>query len=238
MGLTIHYSLTTEVADLDAIRSLVGDMRDIARQLPFQEVSDILEYRDEECRTGKLDDEYRWLKIQAGRYVEGVAGFASVTPRHIVAFMALPGDGCEPANLGLCFYPASATCDRSKKKVRTNLTGWSWSSCCKTQYASLPDCGGVANFVRCHLAVITLLGAIRDRGLAKIEVSDESDYWDHRDVRKLAATVGEWNEMVAAVAGQIKDAAQGLQIVAPILKHPQFEHLEARGRDKQKKPTS
>ena len=68
MGLTIHYSLTTEVADLDAIRSLVGDMRDIARQLPFQEVSDILEYRDQECRTGKLEDEYRWLKIQAGRW--------------------------------------------------------------------------------------------------------------------------------------------------------------------------
>ena len=68
------------------------------------------------------------------------------------------------------------------------------------------------------------------------EVHDESDYWEHRDVRKLAENVGEWNEMVAAVAGKIKDAGVGALIQAPITQFANFEHLEAKGRDKRKKP--
>ncbi len=90
----------------------------------------------------------------------------------------------------------------------------------------------MANFVRCHLSIVELLDASQKRQLAKVEVNDESDYWDHRDVRKLAETVGEWNEMVAAVAGQLKDAAGGFQLEAPITQFSDFEHLEAKGRDR------
>ncbi len=233
MGLTIHYSLSTDRTEVEAIRSLVQEIRQLACGLPFQEVGEILEFQGEACGFEKRDDPHRWLKIQAGRYVEGGGYSDKVTPLHMVAFTAVPGEGSEPANIGFCRYPATIDIERPRKqRLRTKLHGWSWSSFCKTQYASNPTCGGTPNFVRCHLSIVSLLDAIQKRQLAKVEVSDESDYWEHRDVRKLAETVGEWNEMIAAIAGQFKDAALGMSMEAPITQFANFEHLEAKGLDK------
>jgi hypothetical protein len=239
MGLTIHYGLNTDHTDVESARSLVQSMHQLAKQLPFQEVGNIVEIQGDECDHNKGDDEQRWLKIQAGQYVERGANFFKVAPLHIIAFTTIPGDGSEPANFGLCRFPEFVLIERPRKqRLRTGLDGWRWKSFCKTQYASDPKCGGTANFVRCHLSIVELLDAIQKRGLAKVEVSDESDYWEHRDVRKLAETVGEWNEMVAAVAGQLKDAAGASNIEAPITDFANFEHLEAKGQDKLKKRPS
>jgi hypothetical protein len=37
------------------------------------------------------------------------------------------------------------------------------------------------------------------------EVKDEGHFWEHRDVKALVETVGEWNGHVAAIVGRIKD---------------------------------
>ena len=53
---------------------------------------------------------------------------------------------------------------QQKRKIKTGLsTGWHYSTFCKTQYASNPDCGGIPNFIRCHLSVIHLLDRIAIR---------------------------------------------------------------------------
>jgi len=115
-----------------------------------------------------------------------------------------------------------------KRRVRTGLTGWCWSSFCKTQYASNPECGGVQNFLRCHLSVIALLDFAKSLGLVE-HVSDEGNYWEARDAEALAKEVGSWNEMIAGFAGQLKDAL-GAGVVSEIANFPNFEPLEARGR--------
>jgi len=87
----------------------------------------------------------------------------------------------------------------------------------------------VEHFLRCHLSVVRLLDRARELDLLA-EVSDEGGYWQDRDVRKLAEQVGEWNAMIAAVAGGIKDALDDpSQVQAPIAGYPNFEHLEAQG---------
>jgi hypothetical protein len=112
--------------------------------------------------------------------------------------------------------------------MRTGLTGWRWSSFCKTQYASNPECGGVQNFLRCHLTIVKLLDCAQSLGLVQ-DVCDEGDYWTKRDVQALAREVGEWNTMIAAFAGQMLDQL-GDQVASAITAFPNFEHLEARGR--------
>jgi hypothetical protein len=67
-------------------------------------------------------------------------------------------------------------------------------------------------------------------------VSDEGDYWEKRDVKALAQEVGEWNEMIAAQAGQLKDLL-GDKVKAPITEFPDYEHLEARGRNPKARAT-
>ncbi len=245
MGLTIHYTLASRVRSPARARELVSQLRQRALDLPLESVSDVVEFTGDECQFEPPDanDRHRWLKIQAGIHIEehlgeGRSRISSVPASHIIAFTTLQGKGCEPANFGLCRYPPFLELTNEKylprrgfvvvkRKLSTHRRGWSWGSFCKTQYASDPSHGGVENFLRCHLSVIRLLDAAQELGLVE-QVDDEGAYWKQRDVEALAKEVGSWNEMIAAFAGQLKDRL-GQQLVAPITKYTDFEHLEARG---------
>src|SRR5206468_1147437 len=116
--------------------------------------------------------------------------------------------GCEPANFGYCRVPAHIEVTAPGGLVRrhaTGLDGWSWSSFCKTQYASDPTCGGVENFLRCHVSLVKLLDIAAASIGMTVAVDDESGYWERRDPKELVNTVGDWNQFVAAFARTIKD---------------------------------
>jgi hypothetical protein len=102
-----------------------------------------------------------------------------VMPHPLVCFPVWPGKGCEPAAFGCCKLPA--------------VKDWRWSYSCCTQPASRPAHGGLENFLRCHLAVIGLLDAITQAGLAEVKVKDDGGYWERRDPNKLAEAVQAWN---------------------------------------------
>ena len=235
MGLTIHYSLKSDQQEAAQVRELVGKLRQRALDLPFSEVGEIVELPGADCdfEQGGRDNPHRWLLIQAGRFVDHGRSSWRVQPNHVIAFTALPGDGCEPANIGLCRYPATIKVtdpqrpDR-KRTLATHLEGWSWSSCCKTQYASNPDCGGVTNFLRCHLSVIAMLDQAKKLGILE-EVCDEGSFWEKRDAQALTRTVGEWNQLIAGFIGTLRDQL-GDAFVSEIANFPDFEHLEAQAR--------
>ena len=237
MGLTIHWNLQADVRTEPEARALVERLRQRALDLPLASVGEIMDLsgRDADYKVQPAESSARWLLIQAGQYIESGDCHYAVAPQHVIAFQTQPGDGCEPANFGLCRYPAFIEVEGQrvgflprKRRVRTGLTGWCWSSFCKTQFASNPECGGVQNFLRCHLSVIALLDFAKSLGMVE-GVKDEGNYWEARDVEALAREVGEWNEMIAAFAGQFKDAL-GAGVVSEIAKFPNFEPLEARGR--------
>lgn len=227
MGLTIHYRLHADTTSAAEARSLVEQLRARALDLPFKEVGELTDLGGDGADPDKLDrdDPNRWLLIQAGEYVERGGRQYPVTPDRLIAFSTWPGEGCEEANFGLALYPK--TIEVGGRRVRTGLAGWSLSSFCKTQYASNPDCGGLENFLRCHLAVVKLLDHAGTLGVVK-DVSDEGEFFEKRDVRALAKEVGDWNTMTAGWAGRFKDAF-GEGVVSEIARFPNFEHLEAKG---------
>ena len=110
---------------------------------------------------------------------------------------------------------------QEKRNVKTGLaSGWRYSSFCKTQYASDPQCGGIPNFVKCHLCVIHSLDRIGELPTMKVQTNDEGKYgrshytddpWAEKrvytwhdgkyDVKALVEEVGTWNEMIAATFG-------------------------------------
>ena len=237
MGLTIHYNLCSGVRNPQQAHDLVARLRSRALDLPMERVDDILELSGAACEYQRYDREHpnRWLLIQAGKHVDDPhrQGYSySVSPSHLIAFSTWPGQGCEEANFGLCRYPAVIEVvdplhRGQRRTIRTRLGGWRWSSFCKTQYASNPDCGGVANFLRCHLSVIRMLDHAKQLGILQ-GVSDEGEFWEKRNVESLAREVGQWNGMIASLAGQLKDLL-GPNLAAPITEYPDFEHLEAKG---------
>jgi hypothetical protein len=243
MGLTIHYSLRSAAATVSEARSVVGKLRDYAKSLPFLEVGQIVEMKGQnvcECERRNKDNPHRWLLTQATqpiRYTrDGEERWEAVSPQHVIAFSVDPGDGCEQANFGLCRYPGSIS--TSGRRIRTGLGGWYWASFCKTQYASNPTCGGVPNFLRCHIGVIRLLDNAKELGLLDA-VKDEGHYWEKRDVPALLKEIDQWNVMIAGAFGAMKDTLESMgqntrALVAEIAKFPNFEHLEAEGRLKSK----
>jgi hypothetical protein len=105
-----------------------------------------------------------------------------------------------------------------------------WDSFCKTHYADDPEYGGIENFLRCHLNVVALLDKLMEIGF-NVEVRDEGEYWETRDVERLLGNLKECSEAIAAFVGVLKDL-WGNQVSAPILNRNDFEHIEAAGQDK------
>ena len=49
MGLTIHYTLKSTQQDLRQVESLVQAMRQLALDLPFEQVGPIVDLKDQQC---------------------------------------------------------------------------------------------------------------------------------------------------------------------------------------------
>ncbi len=243
MGLTIHYSLKARGNDAQA-RKLIQALHQTAQDLPFKELGQIVDLSSDQCDFNQRDkaDPLRWLLIQAEDDVEIVSqrrviggqpcqSYQRVQPLRIIGFKAWPGEGCEQSNFGLCKFPAVVETEGGA--VRTKLSGWRWSSFCKTQYASDPNCGGVPNFLQCHLTVIAMLDKAKELGCLA-EVNDEGDFWQKRDLKALVQEIGSWNEMIAAFGGRLKDlVGEGpVAVEAPITQYRNFEQLELAGQDK------
>ena len=236
MGLTIHYRLQAKGPEAHA-RKLVNSLHQAAQDLPFKQLGPLVELSGDDCRYDrrKQDDPLRWLLIQAQesvslKHLPGESEYSSihVTPLQMIAFTAWPGEGCEEANIGLCRFPAEVQHPRHGR-VKTRLSGWHWSSFCKTQYASDPKCGGVPHFLQCHLTVIALLDEAKELGCLR-RVADESGFWKQRQLEALVTEVGSWNEMGSRRLW--RPAQEMCSVIVwrmPIADFTNFEHLEAAG---------
>jgi hypothetical protein len=105
-------------------------------------------------------------------------------------------------------------------------------SFCKTQFANDPRLGGWENFVKAHLSVLAILEKMQDLGF-ELRVVDEGGFWEKRDLSALAKGLGQYDAIVAAGAGMLKDIASesGQSVESPMSGRPDFEHLEAKGQE-------
>ncbi|HLO49391.1 MAG TPA: hypothetical protein VK211_13330 [Kamptonema sp.] len=228
MGLTIHYSLKLDSLSIELAKEKLTALHEVAVDLPFAQVGEIVEFEGEDCHFDRdnRDDRLNFLKLHAYKYVRDGDSYSSVAASRAIAFCTWPGQGCEAATFGLALHP---------KQTATDLTGWSWSSFCKTQYASNPEYGGIEHFLKCHLLVIKMLDSAQELGILN-RVSDEGKYWENRNnIQELAECVGNYNALVAAVVGRISNLfGEGSKerTYSPISDYPNFEYLEAEGSQK------
>ncbi|HEY3244063.1 MAG TPA: hypothetical protein VGM03_12010 [Phycisphaerae bacterium] len=234
MGLSIGYEFR-DGSRRAAARRLVRALRARALTLRFDRISEIQELDPADAASGDLEPGGGWLQLCATRYVKHVCAgeelWLDVPPLHAIVF-SVHCEGAETGSFGLAMYPTTIAheCAGTPTALPTELGAtYSWSTCCKTQYAGLPQHGGIDNFVRAHRALVDLLDAAIDLGLG-VKVYDDAGFWKDRDEQKLIHKLNDWNRLIAAFVGTLKDSlgadADG-RIAAPIRSHPAFEHLEA-----------
>jgi hypothetical protein len=253
VGLSIHWEFGFD-GTVDEVKQKLELMREKAVALGFKEVGTVHHVVGKDCEYEPhrdKDDGLFWALIQAQGYVrvdeygkplgdrESYAGCChlQVTPVEVVVLDTWPGDGCEAANFGLARYGKTVKFSVSRfgpeKDVPTGLgDGWHWRSFCKTQYANEY---GIMNFLSCHRMVIGMLDYAKELGILK-EVNDEGEYWEKRDVNALVKTIGEWDQFIAAFAGQLQKAVAptGMELVSAITSRQDFEHLEMQGLERMK----
>jgi hypothetical protein len=236
MGLTINWNWQGPPTK-DEARAVIEQLRQRALDLPFESVSEIVHFEgdDAQFERGSQDDEFQWLKVQAGQTVwnnDYTTGW-ECKPLEIIGFEIAVAPGSEPMNVILATYPKTIqiTDERTgrPKRLRTGRHDWSGRGFCKTQYASDPQCGGVPNFLRAHFSVCRMIEHAKDVGLI-VEVSDEGGFFESRDIPALVKTIGEWNQLIAGFVGALTDAV-GNSVEAPIRNFSNFEHLEAKGQN-------
>lgn len=226
MGLTVHYnwqdrSVSSFQGAVKRIKKFHSLVKDFGSHHSF-EVGDVKELRSQ----AEIEDHFlpcHYVSVIPGQEYPQL----SVYPAEAVYFTVYLGDGCETCSFGLVRYPETVT--YQGRKIDVNCPGWVWRDFCKTQYASNPQYGGVQNFLRCHLGLIAILDMAQKFGF-EMEVYDEGGYWENRSVEKLLRELADYNQLVAAIAGKIKDQIdKNTTLIASIFDYPNFEHLEAKG---------
>jgi hypothetical protein len=185
--------------NLGGVKKLLAPLRAKALALGFDQVGEFFE----------VGPDYTW----AFHHPRGPHKLSDLLPpSEGVIFSALPGDGSESVDLGLCRYEG--------------VPGWRFRSYCKTQYASRH---GWEHFLKCHRGVVELLWLAEELGL-RVSVKDEGELWKTGSHARLRRNLEACDQSIAALAGALQDRTRKPRAIqAPIFDHPCFERLEAEG---------
>jgi len=250
MPLMIDY-WWTHATDRAEARLLVAAMRDAALKLPFVSVGEIIEeewgpqqLRDPEREDDPdgprmADDELdafsrrwpgRWFVREPDDMVTHIALIEPVWACYFIAQL----NGCDPVTAGLAEHVETVKIEHefSVEEVSTNLGGkMAWQCRCETLNAMLPQIGGWDNFFKQHTTALKFLEEVEKLGLEPT-VWDQGMYWETLNAELLRHELDRSAAITAHSIGYLKDRLDDDPNIArelPLLTHPQFEHLEAKG---------
>ncbi|MCA8912710.1 MAG: hypothetical protein KDB82_13480 [Planctomycetes bacterium] len=230
MGLTIHWQWKTDYSREQA-RELTNKLYEYAATLGFQHCFEPVEI-DWSRPPADSDEAFLRMRSHWTTHHEIETGDGTPTsagdllePAWSICFFATD-PGAEPVFIGFGEYPE--TWKFRDEILPSGATGLSWMNWCKTQYASMPQEGGEPNFMAAHMRIVKLLDEVVRLGIP-VEVIDEGEYWETRDEDQLLAKLRQYNGLIAAFTGHLKDRLGDEAVQAPIRDHPEFERLEAAG---------
>lgn len=219
MGLTIHYTVEFD-GTIKQLHNKLEKIRQACSDLPFEEVKEVetvkitkdiikiwnflqemITHPNNSIENMAMRDLIMeklgvstWKMVELGEWrKEGNVSWKVARPTTMVSLFLWPGEGCESLEFNFQRISGKFVC----------------KSCCKTQYAE--------QFVKCHLLVIQLLDMLKAEGFA-VDVYDEGEYWQIRDIKVLAKNINESTALISAVLGGLKSAAEqsGIVVEAPI----------------------
>lgn len=136
MGLTIHYTISVPQSwTHGTILQKLKEAQAYAKTLPFVHVSDVKEFKGNECdfwwirdnptpELNEENDEFFWAKIQGSRYIHSPykpGQSRTQCPNRMMVFSIYPARESEQMNIGICSHPRTTW--KAEKEV--NYLAWS-----------------------------------------------------------------------------------------------------------------
>lgn len=199
MGLTVHYSLAANITSSKKANTIVESMRSICMDFPFEEVTNIVNLSGDQLQEIRQnrDHELFWIANSGTKSVASPSDpriSYDVEPNQIIVFTVCVGKGSESADFGLCKYPKkiSITEYGKTRNILTKLSGYSFRAFCKTEYACNSKYGGMKNFLRCHISLISALEEMKNIPMLSVYIDDEGQYGpsNYSDDYEIAYAVG------------------------------------------------
>jgi hypothetical protein len=194
MGLTINYKITAK-NEKQAIEGL-EKLRQRCLDLPFEKVGEVKKkevtkeiqslwhFLQEQCfypNNSKENLQKRDKLIET----KGLSTWDMVESDNrvgkIVSFNIWPGEGCESCDIRFFI----------EKNKKPKAEGF-----CKTQYS--------VHFLRHHTLVCNMLDIAKEVGF-EVEVKDEGEYFETRDIKVLAKNLEAYNGIVLEIGNRIKE---------------------------------
>jgi len=211
MGLTLHYNIEFN-GTAKQLQAKLEKIRQACSDLPFEEVGEKVETvritkkiidtwnelqkkcshpNNSDKNLAKRDREIEklgvttWQMTEIGEWKhEDGKHWRETKPTTMVSLSLWPEKGCESADLNFKRRKGKFVCD----------------SFCKTQYAE--------HFVQCHLLVIQLLDLLKTESFVMVDIYDEGDYYQTRDIAVLAKNINESTAMISSILGGLQSAAK------------------------------
>ena len=224
MGLTLHFSLALPATTpREHVTARLHQLHSAATRLPLERVGPLTvtspnslgadpQNRDPLSGMFKL---WAWLQLDPA-----TTGVDEDALPDAVGFAVLLGAQAEAAVFGLAWVPPV---DEEWHLRTDEPSTWRWHCSCKTQYAANE---GEEHFVTCHTTLVALLDEAVRLGFT-VDVTDEGEYWESRDLDRLRSHVRTMNGLLAQLGGALHDAiGEDHSVEAAIFAHPEFERLE------------
>lgn len=232
MGLTIHYNIEF-TGTAKQLQAKLEKIRQACMDLPFEQVGEKVKtvkitqkiidawnglqdkytypYNTDENLENR-DKEMEKLGVTTWQMIESEKMGTQIgeirekaKPTTVVSLYLWPGKGCESTELNFYKKDGKFVCD----------------SFCKTQYAE--------HFVQCHLLVIQLLDMLKTEGFTMVDIDDEGEYWETKDISVLAKNINESTALISSVLGGLQSKIKGkteMTIEAPIEKCQNYMKVE------------
>ncbi len=233
MSIDIHWTMYAKSGTADQMQAILQRIADHAAELGFTDITPITHFTGPSANYATYPvGETRSLLVGGLQWSKESNGGFEVYAREAIAFSCVPGEGASNATFGFAKHKPQAINGGPSGCSR----GWRWKGGCTTQYASET---GIENFVTTHKRMVALAEFAKAQGVVT-EIRDDTQYAEHHDEDKLIECLRSWNGVMAALAGAMKDSAQGTANCTEfaIQKFKNFERMEAIRRDDRDKKES
>jgi hypothetical protein len=182
MAYTIHFAFRPLNEPRTLVREIIDQLHDHVVKSPIAYCSEILEFNSNRLETSRFTSIPIELQASACKVERQGETWTRQIPIELIGFWCTPTIKSE----SVCFGFARYNVPRGRNQEAWEMLEWSWRGFCKSISPNNPMSEEIHRCIKTHLLTVLVLDKAVALGVY-VDVTDETGYWLHRNVEKVAA---------------------------------------------------